>query len=341
MSQLPIHVKNKLKRLVKMDTIILRAEAEDIGKRLDKFIVEACTTLSRTRIQNLIDQGMIELSPLRPTLASTKIKLADVIRINIPEAVDADPIAQDIPLDIIYEDEYLLVINKPVGLVVHPAPGHKDSTLVNALLAHCGDSLSGIGGVKRPGIVHRLDKDTSGLMVIAKNDLAHHALTAQFSDRSLSRTYQAFVWGIPSPSQGTISTLMGRDPHNRQKMAVVNKNGKEAITHYKVLKSFNTSDEARLAISLIECTLATGRTHQIRVHMRHLGHPLLGDSLYGNLPKNAKKTWNEELALVERQMLHAIFIKFTHPETQENLHFETLLAPDMTKLLKTIEKNKN
>lgn len=324
-----------------MERISFEAQAEDTGKRLDKFIADSILTLSRTRIQSLIDQGMIELYPRRPILASTKIKLADTIIVTIPSAVKADPIAQDIPLDIIYEDEDLLVINKPSGLVVHPAPGHKDSTLVNALLAHCGESLSGIGGVKRPGIVHRLDKDTSGLMVVAKNDFTHHALTSQFCDRSLSRTYQALVWGIPSPGVGTITNLIGRDPHNRQRMAVVNYNGKEAITHYRVLKSFNMSKEARLAISLVECTLATGRTHQIRVHMRHLGHPLLGDPLYGNMPKNAKKIWAEELCFVERQLLHAIFIKFTHPRTQESLTFKSKLASDMLEILNLIEKNKN
>ncbi|WP_232224330.1 RluA family pseudouridine synthase [Candidatus Paracaedibacter symbiosus] len=312
----------------------------DAGIRLDKFIANSCLALSRTRVQQLIETGMIHLMPERVVSASIKMRVGDVVTVHIPEAVAAEPLAQEIPLEIVYEDEALLVINKPAGLVVHPAPGHPDSTLVNALLAHCGDSLSGIGGVKRPGIVHRLDKDTSGLMVVAKTDQAHQALSAQFSDRSLSRTYQALVWGVPSPKNGTIQTLIGRDPKNRQKMAVVTKNGRDAVTHYKVIQSFQVSEEARLAISLVECTLATGRTHQIRVHMRYLGCPIIGDPLYGHLPKGAKKIWADELEFVHRQLLHAISIKFIHPKTQQMINFCGNLAKDMQKILKDVEKNK-
>lgn len=325
----------------KMGEIHILAVAEaETSLRLDKFIANSSLALSRTRVQQLIETGMIQLVPERSITASLKVRAGDLITITIPDSIPAEPAAQEIPLDIIYEDKSLLVVNKPAGLVVHPAPGHADSTLVNALLAHCGDSLSGIGGVKRPGIVHRLDKDTSGLMVVAKTDSAHQALSAQFSDRTLSRTYQALVWGVPSPKTGTIHTLIGRSPYNRQKMAVVNKNGREAITHYRVLRTYQVGDTTRLAISLVECTLATGRTHQIRVHMRHLGHPILGDPLYGCLPKGIKKVWNEEIATIQRQLLHAISIKFIHPDTQQMTNFSCDIAEDVKKVIKSVEKNK-
>lgn len=324
--------------MLKIENLIVIDGQE--GLRLDKFIADSSLALSRTRVQQLIETGMIHLIPARPVSAAMKIKRGDQVVVTIPPAIAADPIAQEIPLNIVYEDEHLLVLNKPVGLVVHPAPGHADSTLVNALLAHCGDSLSGIGGVKRPGIVHRLDKDTSGLMVVAKTDQAHHALTEQFADRSLSRTYQALVWGIPSPTTGTVQTLIGRDPNNRQKMAVVTHNGREAITHYKTVSTFQMSNEMRLSISLVECTLATGRTHQIRVHMRHIGCPIIGDPLYSHLPKGIKKICPEVLEFVSRQLLHAIFIKFLHPYSKELLSFSVPLARDMIYFLKNVEKNK-
>lgn len=324
--------------MIKIENLIVINGQE--GLRLDKFIADSPIAMSRTRVQQLIEAGMICLMPERAVSAAMKVKQGDKVMITIPDAVAAEPVAQKIPLDIVYEDDHLLVLNKPVGLVVHPAPGHADSTLVNALLAHCGDSLSGIGGVKRPGIVHRLDKDTSGLMVVAKTDQAHHALTEQFTDRSLSRTYQALVWGRPSPTTGTIQTLIGRDPKNRQKMAVVTHNGREAITHYKILSTFQMSQEMRLNISLIECTLATGRTHQIRVHMRHIGHPIVGDPLYGHLPKGIKKFWPEFQEFCNRQLLHATFIKFIHPFSKQLLSFSSPLAQDMVYFLKNVEKNK-
>lgn len=323
--------------MIKIENLIVGDGQE--GLRLDKFIADSSVAMSRTRIQQLIETGMIHLIPERVVSAAMKVKRGDRVIITIPAAVAADPIAQKIPLDIIYEDDCLLVLNKPAGLVVHPAPGHADSTLVNALLAHCGDSLSGIGGVKRPGIVHRLDKDTSGLMVAAKTDQAHHALTEQFADRSLSRTYQAVVWGRPSPATGTIQTLIGRDLKNRQKMAVVTHNGREAITHYKTLSTFQLSQETRLSISLVECTLATGRTHQIRVHMRHMGYPIIGDPLYGHLPKGIKKIWPEIQEFCSRQLLHAIFIKFIHPYSKQLVSFSSPLAQDMVYFLKNVEKN--
>lgn len=322
---------------MKIETLIALKENE--GMRLDKFISSSALNLSRTRIQQLIETGMISLLPARRISSSLKIKAGDQIIVTIPPVIEADPVAQSIPLDILYEDAHVLVLNKPAGLVVHPAPGHRDSTLVNALLGYCADSLSGIGGVKRPGIVHRLDKDTSGLMVVAKTDTAHHSLTAQFSDRSLSRTYQCLVWGIPSPMSGTIQTLIGRDPKNRQKMAVVNKGGREAITHYKILKKIVFSEGSKITLSLVECQLATGRTHQIRVHMRFIGCPIVGDPLYGHWPKGIKKVCGSLEALPKRQMLHAHTIKFIHPILQENKTFSCALPEDMEEFLKFVEKN--
>lgn len=317
---------------------LIVVEGEE-GVRLDKFIADSPLALSRTRVQQLIEAGMIYLTPERAISAAIKVRRDDMIVVTIPPAVDATPLAQAIPLDIVYEDEFLLVLNKPAGLVVHPAPGHSDSTLVNALLSHCGASLSGIGGVKRPGIVHRLDKDTSGLMVVAKIDQAHRALTEQFTDRSLSRTYQALIWGVPPGASGTVQTLVGRDPYNRQKMAVVTRNGREAVTHYKVLRKFPLNNDQKLTISLIECTLATGRTHQIRVHMRHLGCPIIGDPLYGHWPKGIKKFWPEIENFASRQLLHAISIKFIHPFSQQIKSFLISLPSDMMEFIKMIEKN--
>lgn len=252
--------------------------------------------------------------------ASQKLKANDQIVVTVPPADEAQPLPQDIPLDIIYEDGDLLVINKPAGLVVHPGAGNPDLTLVNALLAHCGESLSGIGGVKRPGIVHRLDKETSGLMVVAKNDKAHHGLSQQFSDRTLSRTYAALVWGVITPLKGSISRAIGRDSRNRQKMAIVSKGGKDATTHYEVEEVFKN------LACLVNCKLETGRTHQIRVHMTSKGHGLLGDPLYGSHSKTASKEVVKAIARLtndkKRQCLHAFDLKFMHPSTGKSLSFK-------------------
>ncbi|MBW8309661.1 MAG: RluA family pseudouridine synthase [Candidatus Paracaedibacteraceae bacterium] len=318
----------------KSDTYSLIIDVCLAGQRLDKALSLSFPHLSRTRIQGLIDTGQVDIIPHRKISSSMKLVNNDQITLTIPEAEEATPPPQSIPLDIIYEDADLLVINKSAGMVVHPAPGHREDTLVNALLGHCGDSLSGIGGVKRPGIVHRLDKDTSGLMVVAKNDMAHHALSAQFSDRSLSRTYIAFVWGIPYPQQGTIETLIGRHPRNRQKMSVLNQGGREAITHYKVLATFGNCEETRLKISMVQCKLATGRTHQIRVHMLHLGHPLVGDPLYGRLPKGAKALWSESIINFSRQALHAKEISFIHPVSGKVMRFLSDLPSDLAEFAK-------
>ncbi len=264
-----------------------------------------------------------------------KAKVGETYEILVPPPVEAVPQAQPMDLEILYEDAFLLVLNKPPGLVVHPGAGNWDGTLVNALLAHCKGSLSGIGGVARPGIVHRLDKNTSGLLVAAKNDLAHQKLTAQFADRSLSRVYQALVWGVPSPVQGEIEGAIGRHPRARQKMAVVARGGKEALTHYKVLEVFGT------LASLVECRLATGRTHQIRVHMESIGHPVVGDPVYGSR-RRAKVTGEKGVvALLEafpRQALHAGEIKFIHPKTCKGLKFQAPLPEDLKSLIKTVRR---
>ncbi|PWC53024.1 RluA family pseudouridine synthase [Azospirillum sp. TSO22-1] len=314
------------------------------GERLDKILAAHIDGLSRSRAQALLEQGHVRFEGRTIADPSQRVKPGQTFDVFIPEAEPAIPEAQDIPLQVVYEDEDVLVLDKPAGLVVHPAAGNPDNTLVNALLAHCGDSLSGIGGVKRPGIVHRLDKDTSGLMVVAKNDRAHHALTEQFSGRSLSRTYQALVWGVPSPARGRIEGNIGRDPHDRKKMAVV-AGGKPAATRYTVLKAFHNG------AALVECTLETGRTHQIRVHMTHIGHPLVGDPLYGRgrstRPGKSNRGGSKTAPLPEplrgalvgfpRQALHAVGLTFAHPRTGERLSFSTDLPGDLQALIRTLE----
>lgn len=268
-------------------------------------------------MQALINQGAVKLNNKTCKNNNENVGIGDHIAIIMPPAVPATPTAENIALDIIFEDKDLLVINKPVGLVVHPAPGSPDGTLVNALLAHCGDSLSGIGGVKRPGIVHRLDKDTSGLIVVAKNDKAHRGLSEQLQDHSMARTYYAFVWGEPVPRAGKIDAPIGRHPTQRQKMAVV-KSGKPAVTHYEVIEKLDGA-------SLLRCKLETGRTHQIRVHLSHIGHPLVGDPAYG-------KGRRPPPIPLPRQALHAAEIRFVHPVTKKVMEFKCDLPPDLTAL---------
>lgn len=314
-----------------MEIIELDVHKDDENQRIDKFLV-ARLSLTRTRIKALMDQKMLILCGEIVTTASRKVREGDVFRLTLPDVIEAIPQAEDIPLSIMYEDADLLVLNKPAGLVVHPAPGHYKSTLVNALLAHCGNSLSGIGGVRRPGIVHRLDKETSGLMVVAKNDQTHQGLSAQFANRTLSRSYQAFVWGIPQPRQGIIEGDIGRSPHNRQKMAVVTKQGRPAITQYQIIKRFFAKEDVSQGISLIQCDLMTGRTHQIRVHMAHVGHPLVGDPVYGRIPKWAKKAFDPTVLTFPRQALHAFRLTFVHPGTKEMMTFEAPLPQDLETL---------
>ena len=310
--------------------------AESAESRLDKFLTRHLPQLSRSRIQALIADGHVSCNDAPALDGARKVKPGQTYRVTIPEIAPSHIVAQDIPLTIIYEDYDLLVINKPPGLTVHPAPGHPDKTLVNALLSHCGASLSGIGGVARPGIVHRLDKDTSGLLVAAKNDHAHAKLSSQLADRSLKRVYLALAWGVPKQKQGTITGNIGRSPRNRKKMAVLKTGGREAVTHYRVVSdewlvaSKNASPLATRhspLVSLIECRLETGRTHQIRVHLAHIGHPLVGDPVYGGRKKIEGFT---------RQALHAKEIGFIHPRTGKKMHFECELPEDMKALLATL-----
>ncbi len=300
------------------------------GLRLDKALALAGLPLSRSRIQALIGEGAVEIDGAPARDASLKVRPGLVARIAVPPAAPAEPAGEDIPLEILFEDDHLIVLDKPAGLVVHPAPGHDGGTLVNALIAHCGDSLSGVGGVRRPGIVHRLDKDTSGVMVVAKTDAAHRGLSAQFADHGrtgpLRRAYLALVWRSPRLSSGTIVASIDRSRANREKMAVVKDGrGREAITHYEVLETYPKGAAEPLA-ALLRLELETGRTHQIRVHMAHAGHPLLGDETYGaHFATSAAKlnpAAREALKALGRQALHAALLGFAHPVTGETLIFD-------------------
>lgn len=326
---------------------IITVSTDNNHKRLDQFLVDYINgnnpqPITRTRVQNLITSGNLYKAMnegLEPIIQpSHKVKAGEIYELIIPDATLPEPQPQDIALDIVYEDKDVLVINKEAGMVVHPAPGNWDNTLVNALLAHCADSLSGIGGVKRPGIVHRLDKDTSGLMIIAKNDQAHQKLSLQFESRELSRKYMAITWGHFKEKAGVIDKPIGRSPHNRQKMAVVMGRGKPSITHYKVLQSF-VNIPIQTTLNLVECVLKTGRTHQIRVHMTDLGHPLLGDGVYGQTPKGAIKALDPQIVNFNRQALHAYQIEFIHPSTGDTMSFSVPLPDDMVKILSLLESN--
>lgn len=305
-------------------------DSQNAKIRLDKWLA-ACTDLSRSRVSALIGQGAVFLDGAAVYDQDRKMAAGEVYSIAVPAPVDAVPQPQDIPLTVVYEDGDLLVIDKPAGMVVHPAAGNHDGTLVNALLAHCRDSLSGIGGVIRPGIVHRLDKDTSGLMVVAKNDAAHRALSAQFAVHSLERCYLALVWGRLNPARGVIETQIGRSAVNRKKMAVLQTGGKRAETHYRTVEVC-----ANGAVSLVECSLKTGRTHQVRVHMTALGHPLIGDSTYGKAPKSARIESLRPAVEFPRQALHSYKMSFEHPSTGEIMRFEIPLPPDMRAVMDAI-----
>jgi 23S rRNA pseudouridine1911/1915/1917 synthase len=324
-----------------MSTLSFTINEESPQGRIDKVLNELCSDLSRTRLKNLIEEGYVRLNGAVCDTPSHKIKLGDTLDVEIPPPVAADPEAEDIALDIVYEDSDLLVINKPAGMVVHPGAGNYSGTLVNALLYRNADDLSGIGGVMRPGIVHRLDKETSGLMVAAKNDIAHRGLAEQLETRTLTRIYKALVLGVPFPHKGTVNLPLGRNPTSRVKMAIRRQGGKDAKTHYMVEKKFGEE------FALVECKLETGRTHQIRVHMESLKHPLVGDPLYG--PQNSalraalkRGGWGETTAEAvlsfPRQALHAQSMAFIHPVSGEELSFTSPLPSDLTKLLKSLEK---
>ena len=277
---------------------IVTMTAQESAERIDALLARSIEGLTRSAAQRLLEQGRVKKDGAA-VKKNYKTAAGDVFEVELPEPEAVDLIAQDIPLDVVYEDDDLIVVNKPRGLVVHPAPGHPDGTLVNALLYHCGDSLSGVGGEKRPGIVHRIDKDTSGLIIAAKNDFAHLALSAQLSDHTLSRTYEAVAHGVFRDDCGTVSAPIGRHPTDRKRMAVTQKNSREAVTHWEVLARY-------AGYAHIRCRLETGRTHQIRVHMAHIGHPLLGDLVYGH--KKPEKG-------LEGQCLHARSLRFIHPRT--------------------------
>jgi len=322
------------------ETLQARVGSEGAGERLDRFLAAALAGFSRSRLKNLVESGQVSLGGAAVTDPAMRVKPGQVFTLAVPPPENATPEPQAMALDIRFEDEHLLVLDKPAGLVVHPAPGNPDGTLVNALLAHCGASLAGIGGVKRPGIVHRLDKDTSGLMVVAKNETAHRALARDFAAHAVTRAYQAVVWGVPQPKSGEISGRIGRNPRDRKKMAVVASRGKTAMTRYKVLKAFGAHGGKAVA-ALVECRLATGRTHQIRVHMTAIGHPLIGDATYGKqspsrlatLPEKARKA----AASLGRQALHAYLLGFRHPASGEYLEFRSRLPKYISKLVTSLD----
>ena len=296
----------------------LTATLEDAGKRLDAFVAERADGLSRSAAARLIAQSSVTVNG-KAADKNDRLAAGDTVEVIIPEAAEAAVTAQDIPLDVVYEDEDVIVVNKPVGMVVHPAPGHADGTLVNALLHHCGDSLSGVGGEKRPGIVHRIDRDTSGLIIAAKNDAAHLALSAQLADHTLARTYECIVTGTLREDSGTVDAPIARHPRDRKKMAVV-MGGKRAVTHWEVLGRYRGATHVR-------CRLETGRTHQIRVHMASIGHPLLGDTVYGN---------HKPVPGLAGQCLHAVGLAFIHPRTGEHVSLSCPLPEWFTRQLQRL-----
>ncbi len=296
----------------------LTAATEHAGVRLDAFL-SADGALTRSQAARLIAEGRVRVNG-KPAAKSARLSGGETVTVDVPQLRETALPPQDIPLDVVYEDDDVIVVNKPTGLVVHPAPGHPDGTLVNALLHHCGDSLSGIGGEKRPGIVHRIDRDTSGLIIAAKNDAAHLALSAQLKDHSLSRTYECLVTGNMKQDSGTVDAPIGRSSADRKKMAVV-PTGRRAVTHWEVVARY-------LGVTHLRCRLETGRTHQIRVHMAHIGHPILGDTVYG-----AKKP----VPGLTGQCLHATGLRFVHPRTGEPVELHCPLPPEFTAMLQKLQ----
>lgn len=317
---------------------------ERSGQRLDRFLAAECPDLSRSRLKALLLEGLIDGRDGNGGAATItdpayRVKPGQSFEIRLPAAAEPEPKPEDIPLEVIYEDADLIVIDKPAGLVVHPGAGHPTGTLVNALLHHCQGSLSGIGGVKRPGIVHRLDKDTSGLMVCAKNDRAHQELSRQFEARSVGRVYLAVVKGRPQPVTGRIEAAIGRHRRARKKMAVLEAGGKPAVSRYKTLEIFYLAGQP--LASLVECRLETGRTHQVRVHMAHLGHPVLADGTYGRTGgamAKAPPMVRQALDDLGRQALHAAELGFQHPVTRHDFHFTSAPPDDMQRLLDSLRR---
>jgi 23S rRNA pseudouridine1911/1915/1917 synthase len=316
------------------------AGGEDAGERLDRFLARRLPTLSRARLQALIRGGNVTREKAVMSDPGQRVKAGESYLVAVPAPEPAVPLAEAMPLAVVYEDDHLIVVDKPRGLAVHPGPGHASGTLVNALIAHCGSSLSGIGGVMRPGIVHRLDKDTTGLLVVAKTDRAHRGLSEQFAahgaDGRVERSYLALVWGVPARKRGSIDAALARSSANRTKIAVVAADaGRRAVTHYDVLARY-TAGASEPVASLLRLALETGRTHQIRVHLSHIGHPLLGDMTYGAGFKASARTLGagaqEALAALGRQALHAAELAFVHPVTGKRLRFESPMPADMTRL---------
>jgi 23S rRNA pseudouridine1911/1915/1917 synthase len=312
--------------------------ADETGLRLDRVLAAHLVHLSRSRLKTLILAGQVAIAGRTIRDPAATVKSGDVVNVALPPPESAVPQGETMPLDIVYEDKAIIVIDKPKGLVVHPAAGHASGTLVNALIAHCGDSLSGIGGVKRPGIVHRLDKDTTGLMVVAKTDTAHRALAKQFAEKAqgpLVRGYLAFVWGAPARAKGTVKAPLGRHPKARDKQAVRG-DGRMAVTHWQVLERFSPAGAKAPMASLLTCSLETGRTHQIRVHLAHIGHPLLGDAAYGAGFRTKASLLASEardaLQALGRQALHAYLLALEHPETGQLLEFRSELPGDLRRL---------
>lgn len=299
-------------------TRTLTAPSEHAGERLDSFL-SAALEISRSAAARLCEEGRVTAGG-KSLAKNWRLTGGEVLTVEIPEAAETEVVAQDIPLDVVYEDEDVIVVNKPVGMVVHPAPGHSDGTLVNALLHHCAGSLSGVGGEKRPGIVHRIDRDTSGLIIAAKNDAAHLGLSAQLADHTLARTYECLVVGNLREDSGTVDAPIGRHPTDRKKMAVV-QSGRRAVTHWEVIARYS-------GVTHVRCRLETGRTHQIRVHMAHIGHPILGDTVYG-----AKKP----VPGLTGQCLHAVGLRFLHPRTGEAVELHCELPEEFRAYLRKLE----
>ena len=313
----------------KQNSISLTVDASDASKRLDVYLSEQ-TEFSRSAATRLIEDGAVKVNGKAET-KKYKTAAGDVITLTLPELAECEVVPQNIPIDVVYEDDDIIVVCKPQGMVVHPAAGNPNGTLVNALMYHCGESLSGIGGVIRPGIVHRIDKDTGGLLVVAKNDKAHNSLAAQIKEHSCERTYEAVVVGSMKDDEGTVNAPIARHPYDRKKMAIIRdplKNSKNAITHYKVLERFR-------GFAFVRCELETGRTHQIRVHMSSIGHPLLGDEVYGGA---GSKFCQTNKSLISGQCLHAGELRLTHPKTNQEMKFFAPMPDTMDKLLDKLRR---
>lgn len=302
-----------------MEPIRLTVTSEEAGGRLDQFLSARVSALTRSAAQRLLSEGQVTVNDV-PAAKNHRLSEGETVAVTLPAPEETEVCAQNIPLDVVYEDDDVIVVNKPSGLVVHPAPGHPDGTLVNALLYHCGDSLSGIGGEKRPGIVHRIDRDTSGLIIAAKNDAAHQALSAQLSDHTLSRTYECVVVGGMKGDSGTVDAPIGRHPTERKKMAVTPKNSRRALTHWEVVARYE-------GFTHVRCHLETGRTHQIRVHMAYLGHPILGDTVYGS---------KKAVSGLTGQCLHAVGLRFVHPRTGETVEVHCPLPEEFENVLRRL-----